>query len=54
METITTAVTTALSGVSTDAMAMIGTVLPFGLAIVGAQLVVAIGISFFKKVTGKQ
>ena len=52
METITTAVTTALQGVSDDAMTMIGTVLPFALSIVGAGLVVVLGIKFFKKITG--
>ena len=50
METITTAVKTALSTVSTDAMTMIGDVLPGALTIVGAVLVVTIGIKVFRKV----
>lgn len=50
METITTAVKTALLTVSTDAMSMIGDVLPGALTIVGAVLVVTIGIKVFRKV----
>lgn len=50
MEAITTAVKTALSTVSTDAMSMIGDVLPGALTIVGAVLVVNIGIKVFRKV----
>lgn len=50
MESITTAVKTALLTVSTDAMSMIGDVLPGALTIVGAVLVVTIGIKVFRKV----
>lgn len=53
METITAAVKTALTTVETNAMTMIGDVLPSALAIVGAVLVITIGIKAFKKVSGK-
>lgn len=50
MEEITTAVTTALTTVQTNAMSIIGDVLPSALTIVGAVLVVTIGIKVFRKV----
>lgn len=53
MEAITTAVKTALTTVQTDATALIGDVLPYALAVMGAVLVVTIGIKVFKKVTGR-
>lgn len=53
MEAITTAVKTALATVQTDATALIGDVLPYALAVMGAVLVVSIGIKVFKKVTGR-
>lgn len=53
MEGISTAVSTALASVQTDAMALIGTVLPYALTIVGAVLVVTIGVKVFKKISGK-
>ncbi|NLD20356.1 MAG: hypothetical protein GX663_08975 [Clostridiales bacterium] len=53
MEGISTSVKTALSTVSTDAMSLIGDVLPYALTIVGAVLVVVIGIKVFKRVANK-
>lgn len=53
MENVTSALGTALQGVSNDAMSTIGTILPYALAIVGAVLVVTIGIKVFKKISGK-
>lgn len=53
MEGITTAVTTALGSVSTNAMALIGDVLPYALTIVGAVLVVVIGVRVFKRIANK-
>ena len=53
MDTITSAVQTGLFAVQNDAMALIGTVLPYGLAVMGAVLVISIGIKVFKKVTGR-
>ena len=53
MEAITTAVKTALATVQSDAQGLIGDVLPYALAVMGAVLVVTIGIKVFKKVTGR-
>ena len=53
MEAITTAVKTALATVQSDATSLIGDVLPYALAVMGAVLVVSIGIKVFKKVTGR-
>ena len=53
MEAITTAIKTALATVQTDATALIGDVLPYALAVMGAVVVVSIGIKVFKKVTGR-
>ena len=53
MEAITTAVKTALATVQSDATGLIGDVLPSARAIMGAVLVVSIGIRVFKKVTGR-
>lgn len=50
METITTAVTTALTTVQTNAIAIIGDVMPAAMTIVGAMLVVKVGIKAFKAV----
>lgn len=44
---------TALSGVQSDVLGIIGTVLPYALTIVGAVLVVTIGIKVFKRISGK-
>ena len=46
---IQTAVTGALTTVQSDAMAMIAAVLPYALAIMGAIVVVMLGIRAFKK-----
>ena len=46
---ITTAVTTALGTVQSDAMGLIAAVLPYALAIMGAILVVTIGVRAFKR-----
>lgn len=53
MTDITTAVTTALTTIQTDLMGLIGDVLPSALAIVGASLVVVLGIKLFKRVASK-
>lgn len=50
---VQTAVTGALSTVQSDVMSMISAVLPYALAIVGAVLVVTIGIKVFKRISGK-
>lgn len=46
---ITSAVTTALTTVQSDAMALIAAVLPYALAIMGAIIVVTVGIRAFKR-----
>lgn len=53
MEAITNAVKTALATVQSDALGLIGDVLPYAVAVMGAVLVVSIGIKVFKKVTGR-
>lgn len=50
MEGITTALTTALTTVSTNVMDTFGDVLPSALTIVGAVLVVTLGVRMFKKI----
>lgn len=51
--TLQTAVHTALTSVQADALAMIGDVVPVALTIVGAVMVVTIGIKVFKKISGR-
>lgn len=46
---IPTAVTTALATVQSDALGLIAAVLPYALAIMGAILVVTIGVRAFKR-----
>ena len=53
MSTITSAVSTGLASVQSNAMSLIGTVLPYALTVMGSVLVVSIGVHVFKKVTGK-
>lgn len=50
MEGITTALTTALGSVSTNVMDAFGDVLPAALTIVGATLVVTLGVRMFKRI----
>lgn len=50
MEDITTALTTALGNISTNVMDTFGDVLPAALTIVGAVLVVTLGVRMFKKI----
>lgn len=51
--TINTALSSSFSQVSNDAMSVIATSLPYALTIVGAVIVVSIGIKVFKKVASK-
>ena len=53
MTGITTAVTGALTTVQSDALSMIASVLPYALAIVGAFIVVKLGIKAFRQVSGR-
>lgn len=50
---VTAAVTTGLSTTATNAMSVISSVLPYALAIVGAMIVVTIGIKVFKRISGR-
>lgn len=45
--------TSALSTVQSEAMSLIASVLPYALAIMGAVVVVMIGIRVFKRVAGR-
>jgi hypothetical protein len=51
MEAITTALTTGITTIATDAMSAIGAVIPVALPIMGAMVVVGIGIRAFRKVS---
>ena len=53
VSTVTTALTTGISSIANDAMSAIGSVIPLALPIMGAIVVVGIGIKVFRKVTGK-
>lgn len=48
---VTTALTTAIGTIAGDVMGAIGAVLPVALPIVGAGLVVKVGLKIFKRVT---
>ena len=50
---VTTALTAGISSIANDAMSAIGSVIPLALPIVGAIVVVSVGIKVFRKVTGK-
>lgn len=53
VDAIQSAVSSALSSTQSDVMETIATVAPYGLAILGAILVITIGIKVFKKISGK-
>ena len=53
MEGIVTALTTAVTGFASEAMSVISAVVPVALPIMGALIVVGIGIATFKKFTGR-
>lgn len=50
---IQSAVTTALATTQSDILTTIAGVLPYALAIVGAVMVVTIGVKVFKKISGR-
>lgn len=50
---VTTALTTGITGIASDAMGAIGTIIPAALPIAGAMVVVGVGFKVFKKVTGR-
>lgn len=49
METVTSALTTAMTSVANGAMGAIGDILPIALPVMGAIVVVGIGVKVFKK-----
>lgn len=51
--TVTSALTTGITTIAGDAMSAVGSVVPVALPIMGAIVVVGIGIKVFKKVTGR-
>lgn len=53
MESMLTALTTAISTIGNNAISAIGSVLPTALTIVGAVMVVTIGVKVFKKISNK-
>ena len=53
MSDVVTALSTALGTVATSAMSAISGIVPVAAPILGAILVVGIGIKAFKKITGK-
>lgn len=53
MEAITTALSTAITTIGTDAMDAIAKVLPAALPIFGAIVVVSISLRVFRRVTGR-
>lgn len=50
---VTSAVTDGLATTATNAMGVIASVLPYALAIVGAVIVVTLGIKVFKRISGR-
>lgn len=53
METVTSALITAFTSVGTSLTGLIGDILPIALPVVGAVLVVGVGIKIFKSVVKK-
>ncbi len=53
MEAVTTALKTGLTSVADGMTGVIGDVLPIGLGIVGAVMVVTFGVKLFRKLTGR-
>lgn len=53
VSSVTTALTAGVTSIASDAMSAIGSVIPVALPIMGAVVVVGIGLKVFRKVTGK-
>lgn len=53
MEAFITSLTSAFSGLATDVMSAIGSIAPVALPVMGAIVVIGVGIKVFKKVTGR-
>lgn len=50
---VSSVLTESLTGIANDGVSVIMDVLPIALLVVGATLVITIGIKLFKRVTGK-
>lgn len=53
MDAVTTALVSGVSDIATSGMGAIGSVIPVALPIMGAIVVVGIGLRVFRKVTGR-
>lgn len=53
MSDIISALATAMTSVKTDLFNALGDILPVALAIVGAGLVITLGVRYFKKIANK-
>lgn len=53
MDAFVTSVTTGISDISTTAMGAMGTVVPYGIPIVGAFIILGVVLRAIKKVTSK-
>lgn len=53
MEGIITALTTAMTTVKTDFFSALTSILPVALAIVGAGMVIVLGVKYFKRIANK-
>lgn len=53
MSDIITALTTAMTTVKTDFFSALAGILPVALAIVGAGLVIVLGVRYFKRIASK-
>lgn len=51
--TVTSALTSAFQSVASDCLSAIQAILPIALPVLGALVVVSVGIRIFKKVTGR-
>lgn len=54
MEAVTTALTTGLTSIATGATGAIGSIIPVAAPVLGAILIIGIGIKAFKKVSGSK
>lgn len=50
---ITNAMSNGLSGLQTSLLGVIGTVMPYAITVMGAGILITVGIKVFKRVTGK-
>lgn len=51
--TLTDTLTSSFSSVGTDLLSMVGKVAPIAIPVIGAVIVVNVGVKVFKRITGK-